>query len=103
MPKSGNERITVRLSNADMRGLDKIRASGDFEDMSASVRFCIHFTVSLMKVIPAAIVTSISETEETFCEKVSSKTDAEGGVPDNYDTLENTAEKVQKYCLSETL
>ncbi len=65
MAKSGdvNERITIRLSAADMRGLDKIRTSGDFEDMSTSVRWCIHFSVAMLKSIPAAIASSFSETD----------------------------------------
>jgi hypothetical protein len=64
MSRSANERITVRLSANDLKGLDKIRASGDFEDMSASVRWCIHFSVALLKAIPVALINSFVETNE---------------------------------------
>lgn len=63
MSRSANERITVRLSANDLKGLDKIKASGDFEDMSASVRFCIHFSVALLRSIPQALINSFIETE----------------------------------------
>jgi len=64
MAKSGNERITVRLSSGDMAGLKKIQASGDFEEMGAAVRWCLHFTVAVLKVLPAAIAVSFVESEE---------------------------------------
>jgi len=82
--RKDKDRITVRLSAYDLKGLDRIRASCDFEDMSASVRFCIHFTTSLMKVIPAAIVTSLSETDAETEKK--------------YDPMEKPAEEVPKQC-----
>lgn len=63
MTRSGNERITVRLSQNDVVGLKKVQASGDFEDMSTSVRWCIHFALAMLKQIPAAIISSFSETD----------------------------------------
>ncbi len=64
----GQEKLTVRLSESDMNGLEKIRASCDFEDMSAAVRWCIHFASVILKIIPVAVATSFVETEEPFCE-----------------------------------
>ncbi|MDP2754424.1 MAG: hypothetical protein Q8P40_08550 [Nitrospirota bacterium] len=84
MSRSGNERMTVRLSASDLRGLGKIKASGDFEDMSAAVRWCIHFSVALLRAIPAAITNSFVETEI-----VEEKKD---------DSLENTSQEVPKPC-----
>jgi hypothetical protein len=57
------DRITVRLSDADLKNLSKIQASGDFEDISATVRWCIHFSGFLLKSIPAAVINSFVESE----------------------------------------
>lgn len=81
------DRITVRLSEADLKGLNKIQASGDFGEMSAAVRFCIHFTISLMKVIPAALVASFSNTDADTEKEINKD-----------DPLEKPTEEVPKQC-----
>lgn len=88
MSKGGKERITVRLSEADMSGLNKIKSSGDFEDMSASVRFCIHFSVALLRAIPAALINSFVETN-------TAKSDEE--VVKN-DPMEEPPQEVHTHC-----
>jgi len=58
-----NSIITIRLSSSDMTGLNKIQSSGDFEEMSSTLRWCIHFTVAMLRVIPAAVIEAFMETE----------------------------------------
>jgi len=65
MSKASKERITVRLNATDMNGLKKIQSSGDLEDISTTIRWCIHFSVFLLKIIPAAIIESFVITEAT--------------------------------------
>jgi len=65
MAAKGNERITVRLSQHDMNGLKKIKMSGEFDEVSSALRWCIHFTVAMLRVIPAAIIESFMITEAT--------------------------------------
>lgn len=77
------DRITVRLSSADLKGLSKIQASGDFDEMSDAVRWCLHFTLTMMRMIPAAIINSFVESEETE-KKIKIKKD---------DSLEKPAEQ----------
>lgn len=82
MSRSGKERITVRLSNSDIKGLSKIQASGDFEDMSASVRWCLHFTLTMMRMIPAAIMNSFVQTEQEPEPEAKPEQEAEQEVPE---------------------
>ncbi len=64
-----NNKVDTRLSDNDYSSLVKIREMGELDDLSSAVRFCIKFTTSLMKVIPAALVenliTTIDESEIT--------------------------------------
>lgn len=76
MSRSANERITVRLSANDLKGLDKIKVSGDFEDMSATLRWCIHFTTTMLRSIPAAIINSFAASEEEEKKKEMKKDDS---------------------------
>lgn len=80
--RKGKDRITVRLSESDLKGLSKIQSSGDFTEISEAVRWCIHFSVALMRLIPIAILNSFVDTE------------VEEVKPD--DTMEKPAEEVQK-------
>jgi len=56
--------ITARLSESDMTGLEKIKESGGFEEISSALRWCIHFTVAMMRTIPAAVIEAVIVTEE---------------------------------------
>jgi len=44
--------------------IKQIRASGDFEDVSTTIRFCIHFTNTILKILPESIGQSFLEAEE---------------------------------------
>uniref|UniRef100_A0A6H1ZHZ3 Uncharacterized protein n=1 Tax=viral metagenome TaxID=1070528 RepID=A0A6H1ZHZ3_9ZZZZ len=80
--RKGKDRITVRLSESDLKGLSKIQSSGDFTEISEAVRWCIHFSVALMRLIPIAILNSFVDTE------------VEEVKPD--DTMEVTPEEVRE-------
>lgn len=80
--RKGKDRITVRLSESDLKGLSKIQSSGDFTEISEAVRWCIHFSVALMRLIPIAILNSFVDTE------------VEEVKPD--DTMDTSTEKVQE-------
>ncbi len=80
----GKKRITVRLSENDLEGLEKIRVSGEFKDISEAVRWVIHFTVAMLRIIPLALI-------EGFM-----RTDAENEGVKQDDTMEKPAEEVQK-------
>jgi hypothetical protein len=58
------DRISIRLSEADMSGLKKIQLSGEFEEMSSALRWCIHFTVAMLRIIPLAVIEGFMRTEE---------------------------------------
>ncbi len=80
----GKKRLSARLSDNDLEGLEKIRISGDFEDTSTAVRWVIHFTVAMLRIIPLALI-------EGFM-----RTDAENEGAKQDDTMEKPAEEVQK-------
>jgi hypothetical protein len=63
------ERVTLRLSNRDSRIISQIQKSGEFEDTSATIRWCISFTNTLLKIIPESIALSFLEAEEEVEEK----------------------------------
>lgn len=60
----GKKRFTVRLSENDVQGLEKIRVSGDFVDTSEAVRWVIHFTVAMLRIIPLALMEGFMRTED---------------------------------------
>lgn len=70
-----NSIITIRLSGSDLTGLNKIQSSGDFEEMSSTLRFCIHFTVAMLKVIPAAVIEAFMVTEQERNDEMENSTD----------------------------
>ncbi len=80
----GKKKISVRLSENDIKGLEKVRVSGDFKDISEAVRWVIHFTVAMLRIIPLALMEGFT------------RTDAEAEEVKQDDTLEKPAEKVQK-------
>ena len=49
------EIMNVRLNESEMRSLLRIKESGDFTDVSETVRFCIRFTKSMLAAIPTAV------------------------------------------------
>lgn len=59
----GKKRLSARLSENDLEGLEKVRVSGDFEDTSTAVRWCIHFTVAMLRIIPLAVIEGFTRTE----------------------------------------
>lgn len=79
MAKGNEDRITVRLSSADMKGLRKILASGDFEEVSTAIRWCIHFSVVMMKLVPAALIESFAMTEDNDTVEVTAKPEEKAG------------------------
>lgn len=80
----GKKRITVRLSENDLEGLEKIRVSGEFKDISEAVRWVIHFTVAMLRIIPLALVEGFT------------RTDAETESVKQDDTMDTSTEKVQE-------
>lgn len=64
MARKKSERVTLRLSSKDVQVLTAIRKSGDFEDMSTTIRFCINLSNTILKTIPASIGESFLETVE---------------------------------------
>lgn len=64
MARKKSERVTIRLSSKENIVVNAIRKSGDFEDTSATIRFCINLTSAILKTIPASIGESFLEVEE---------------------------------------
>lgn len=62
MPKE--QRITVRLTEGDISGLKLIQKNAGFTETSPALKFCIHFTVTLLEMIPEALIQSFLEKEE---------------------------------------
>lgn len=69
MSNKKSERITLRLSSKEIKVVNRIQNSGDFEDVSTTIRFCINFTNTLLKILPASIGESFLETEPPEEEK----------------------------------
>ncbi len=65
----GKKKISVRLSENDLEGLEKVRLSGEFKDISEAVRWVIHFTVAMLRIIPLAVIEGFTRTD-TKMEKV---------------------------------
>ena len=59
-----SERVTLRLSSRESKVIGTIQKSGDFEDVSTTIRFCVNFTNTLLKILPESIGLSFLETEE---------------------------------------
>jgi len=59
----GKKKISVRLSENDLEGLEKVRVSGDFKDISEAVRWVIHFTIAMLRIIPLAVVEGFTRTD----------------------------------------
>ena len=70
MSNKKSERITLRLSSKEIKVVSQIQNSGDFEDVSTTIRFCVNFTNTLLKIIPASIGESFLETEPQEDEEV---------------------------------
>ena len=64
MARKKSERVTIRLSSKEDTVLSAIQKSGDFEDKSTTIRFCINLTSAILKTIPASIGESFLEIEE---------------------------------------
>lgn len=61
---SKTNRISIRVSNNDLKSLYSVKDSGDFDDDSESIRFCITFTSIVLNMLPAAIAETFIETAE---------------------------------------
>ena len=64
MAQKKSERVTLRLSSRQSKVVSQIQQSGDFEDASATIRWCISFTNTLLKRIPVSIGESFLEMED---------------------------------------
>ena len=62
--KSNTERITLRINESETKTLNSIQSVGDFTDRSATIRFCINFTKTILSILPKAIGESFIETLE---------------------------------------
>ena len=80
----GKTKLSVRLSENDLEGLEKVRVSGDFKDISEAVRWVIHFTIAMLRIIPLAVVEGFT------------RTDAETEGIKQDDTMEVAPEETQK-------
>ena len=63
MARKKSERVTIRLSSKENIVVNAIKKSGDFEDTSTTIRFCINLTSAILKTIPASIGESFLEVE----------------------------------------
>jgi len=62
--RNNNERIALRITEKEINTLAKIQTSGEFADRSATIRFCINFTKTILSIIPAALAESLTDTME---------------------------------------
>jgi len=62
--RNNNERIALRMTEKEISTLNSIQSSGGFSDRSATIRFCINFTKTILSILPAAIAESFIETIE---------------------------------------
>jgi len=77
MARKKSERVTIRLSSKENTVLSAIQKSGDFEDKSTTIRFCINLTSVILKSIPASIGESFLELEEAALLEVKAQSEAE--------------------------
>lgn len=52
------------MTEKEIRILNNIQASGELQDRSATIRFCINFTKTILSIIPAALAESLIDTSE---------------------------------------
>lgn len=65
MVNGKNKRVDVRLGERNLSHLLAIKNMGDFGDDSTTLRFCISFTHTMFKLLPAALADSyIDEIEQ---------------------------------------
>uniref|UniRef100_A0A6M3LZN0 Uncharacterized protein n=1 Tax=viral metagenome TaxID=1070528 RepID=A0A6M3LZN0_9ZZZZ len=62
--RNNQERIALRMTEKEIRILNNIQASGELQDRSATIRFCINFTKTILSIIPAALAESLIDTSE---------------------------------------
>ena len=58
MPRDASKRVDVRLGARNLSQLSNIKTVGDFGDDSTAVRFCISFTHTMFRILPATLVES---------------------------------------------
>lgn len=63
-----SRKLSVRVSNRELRTLEKMQQSSGLPDVSSTVRFCIGFTQIVLSIIPEAVgeafIDSITKLEE---------------------------------------
>lgn len=64
-----SNRTTLRFSSKELTVLEQIKRCGDFEDLSTTIRFCINFTNTILKILPESIGESFIKAEEDFEKK----------------------------------
>lgn len=67
---SKTNRISIRVSENDLKSLYSVKKSGDFIDDSESIRFCITFTSIVLNMLPAAIAETFIETAENSLSEI---------------------------------
>ena len=70
--RNNQERIALRMTEKEIRILDNIQASGELSDRSATIRFCINFTKTILSIIPAALAESLIDTSEEIDDGIDS-------------------------------
>jgi hypothetical protein len=58
MVRPKNNKLTVRLSNSNLKILNQIKHSGAFDTDSQTIRFCIEFTNAILCHIPETLAES---------------------------------------------
>jgi len=69
MARKKSERVTIRLSSRENSVLKQIQKNGEFDDISTTIRFCINFANTILRILPASIGESFLQTEEYEEEK----------------------------------
>ncbi len=70
MANEKNKRVDVRLGERNLQHLLAIKKMGDFGDDSTTLRFCISFTHTMFKILPAAV-------GESYIEEIEQNADSE--------------------------
>lgn len=59
----GARNYSYRLTDTNLKHLEKIRQCGDWPDDSSALRFCIGFTKTMLSIIPEAVGESFVSSE----------------------------------------
>lgn len=53
-----DKKVDVRLTSTNLTQLTSIRSCGGFENDSIALRFCIQFTYTMLRILPASLAES---------------------------------------------